>query len=94
MSATGLQHAIDNKPSLDIQVTVKPSYILIYEDGKVDDGKNVLVFSMGQLSVKSKGRNKNAPTVRDMFQKGTAEAEVLKVSVDLRSLPQLTLMRI
>ncbi|XP_028969113.1 vacuolar protein sorting-associated protein 13 [Galendromus occidentalis] len=78
MSATGLQHAIDNKPSLDILVTVKPSYILIFEDGKIDDNKNVLVFSMGQLSVKSKPRNKDAPTVKDMFEAGTGEKEVLE----------------
>lgn len=80
MSATGLQHAIDNKPSLDIRVEVKPSYILIFEDGKIDDSKKVLVFSIGQLNVKSRARNKDAPTVRDMFQAGTAKEEVLQVS--------------
>ncbi|OQR79458.1 vacuolar protein sorting-associated protein 13A-like [Tropilaelaps mercedesae] len=78
MSATGLQHTIDNKPSLDLLLEVKPSYVLIYEGGRIDNSKNVLVLSMGQLQVKSKPRNKDAPTVREMVKAGSSEKEVLE----------------
>ncbi|XP_022649179.1 vacuolar protein sorting-associated protein 13-like isoform X3 [Varroa destructor] len=77
MSATGLQHAIDNKPSLDLLVQVKPSYILIYEGGKIDDTKNVLVLSMGQLIIRSLPRNKDAPSLQEMVKAGSSEKEVL-----------------
>lgn len=79
MSATGLQHAIDNKPSLDLLVQVKPSYILIYEGGKIDDTKNVLVLSMGQLIIRSLPRNKDAPSLQEMVKAGSSEKEVLAV---------------
>lgn len=79
MSATGLQHTIDNKPSLDLLLEVKPSYVLIYEGGKIDDTKNVLVLSMGQLRIKSKPRNKDAPTLQEMVKAGSSEKEVLEV---------------
>lgn len=34
MSATGLQHAIEQKKALELLVDLKPSYLIVFEGGR------------------------------------------------------------
>ncbi|XP_064471874.1 intermembrane lipid transfer protein Vps13-like isoform X2 [Ornithodoros turicata] len=81
MSATGLQHAIQERKALDLLVDLKPSYMLIYEGGRRRKGKHLLVVSFGQLFVHGVPRSRRAPTVSELVKSGSTEDEVMSAMI-------------
>ncbi|KAG0416100.1 hypothetical protein HPB47_006706, partial [Ixodes persulcatus] len=81
MSATGLQHAIEQKKALELLVDLKPSYLIVFEEGRKREGKLFMVVSFGQLYVHGFPRSRKAPTVQDLVRSGSTEDEVLQVMI-------------
>ncbi|XP_077563183.1 vacuolar protein sorting 13C isoform X2 [Haemaphysalis longicornis] len=81
MSATGLQHAIEQRKALEVWVDLKPSYLVIYEGGRKKDNKLLLVISFGQLCVHGVPRSRKAPTVRELVKSGSTESEVMQAMI-------------
>lgn len=81
MSATGLQHAIEQQKALEVVVDLKPSYLVVHEGGRRKDNKLLLVISFGQLYVHGLPRSRKAPTVRDLVKSGSTESEVMQVMI-------------
>lgn len=81
MSATGLQHAIEQRKALEVLVDLKPSYLVVYEGGRKKDNKLILVISFGQLYVHGLPRSRKAPTVRELVKSGSTESEVMQVMI-------------
>lgn len=81
MSATGLQHAIEQRKALEVLVDLKPSYLVIHEGGRKRDNKLLLVISFGQLCVHGLPRSRKAPTVHELVKSGSTESEVMQVMI-------------
>lgn len=81
MSATGLQHAIEQRKALELLVDLKPSYLMVFEGGRKRKGKLLMVISFGQLYVHGLPRSRKAPTVQDLVRSGSTEDEVLQVMI-------------
>ncbi|XP_054926779.1 intermembrane lipid transfer protein Vps13 isoform X4 [Dermacentor andersoni] len=81
MSATGLQHAIEQRKALEVLVDLKPSYLVVHEGGRKKDNKLLLVISFGQLYVHGLPRSRKAPTVRELVKSGSTESEVMQVMI-------------
>lgn len=81
MSATGLQHAIEQKKALELLVDLKPSYLIVFEGGRKRKGKLFMVVSFGQLYVHGFPRSRKTPTVQDLVRSGSTEDEVLQVMI-------------
>ncbi|CAN7983352.1 unnamed protein product [Ixodes hexagonus] len=81
MSATGLQHAIEQRKVLELLVDLKPSYLIVFEGGQKRQGKLFMVISFGQLYVHGLPRSRKAPTVQELVRSGSTEDEVLQVMI-------------
>lgn len=78
MSATGLQHAIEQRKVLDLTVDLKPSYLVVFEGGRKKKDKLLLIISFGQLYIRGLPRTRKGRTVHELVKSGSTEDEVMQ----------------
>ncbi|KAF4519296.1 hypothetical protein B566_EDAN005234 [Ephemera danica] len=84
VSATLLQHAIQQQKVLELDIKFAASRLLLPQGGKmIKCGENqcsvpLLVVSLGSLSVHSKPRDPELPSISHLLQAGSTEEEVLQ----------------
>ncbi|XP_054711435.1 intermembrane lipid transfer protein Vps13-like [Uloborus diversus] len=82
MSALGLQHAIELHKYLDLKIDMQPIFIIIPENGALDENSNLIVVSLGNFTMDSHKRDPMSPTVKSLIRDGSTEAEVLSTMID------------
>nr|CAD7454577.1 unnamed protein product [Timema tahoe] len=78
MSATGLQHAIDQSTIMDLKINLKAPYIVIPRSGFYTKSEDVLVINLGRLNMSSVPRPLKAVKVHELFTLGSTEDDILK----------------
>ncbi|CAG2058200.1 unnamed protein product, partial [Timema podura] len=78
MSATGLQHAIDQSTIMDLKIDLKAPYIVIPRSGFYTKSEDVLVVNLGRLNMSSVPRPLKAVKVHELFTLGSTEDDILK----------------
>jgi hypothetical protein len=80
-SASGLQHLIETRGEIDIDIEMLAPYFLIPQGGTMDINRfSVLVVDLGQLRIKSKPRKKQAGTKEE--NKGNVLAKSTEHATD------------
>ncbi|KAF2903862.1 hypothetical protein ILUMI_02321 [Ignelater luminosus] len=77
MSATGLQHAIEQHTVLDLKIDLHAPYIIIPYGGKYTGVENVLVINLGCMKISS-GDRKDSLDVRHLHARGAGGREILE----------------
>nr|CAD7433011.1 unnamed protein product [Timema monikensis] len=78
MSATGLQHAIDQSTIMDLKIDLKAPYIVIPRSGFYTKSEDVVVVNLGRLNMASVPRPLKAVKVHELFTLGSTEDDILK----------------
>ncbi|XP_075230691.1 vacuolar protein sorting 13C isoform X2 [Lycorma delicatula] len=77
-SALGLQYTIQQHSRLNLKIDVMASYVIIPYSGLYSESEMILVYNVGRLSVKTKGRQSLTPSVKAMYKSGRKEDEILE----------------
>ncbi|XP_069674534.1 intermembrane lipid transfer protein Vps13 isoform X2 [Periplaneta americana] len=78
MSATGLQHAIQQQNIMDLKVDLEASYIVLPHGGIYLGDENLLVVNLGSVKITSLPRDRTSPNIRALHSQGTTEEEIMK----------------
>ncbi|KAF5289221.1 hypothetical protein FQR65_LT00109 [Abscondita terminalis] len=78
MSATGLQHAVEQSAVIDLKVDLHAPYVLIPFGGKYTGVENVLIINLGHMKMTSSDRKNTAQSIRELHAKGTDDEEILQ----------------
>lgn len=78
MSATGMQHAIDQHTHLELDISIHAPICLLPYQGKYLGNENVLVVNLGLLTINTSERTVSILNVRKMHAQGAKEEEILK----------------
>ncbi|XP_022255667.1 vacuolar protein sorting-associated protein 13A-like [Limulus polyphemus] len=77
-SALGLQYAIEQHRNLDLNINIKPSYIIIPENGVLEKYSNILVINLGNFQVQTVREMRDLLTVKSLVKAGNTDNEILE----------------
>lgn len=78
MSATGLQHTIDQHTHMDLKIDLHAPIVIIPYGGFYTGNENSLILNLGRVNISTEERVMSIEDVRKMHQKGANEEEILK----------------
>lgn len=78
MSATGIQHAIDQHSHLDLKISIHAPICILPYQGKFIGNENLLIINLGLLTVNTEERKMSLMDVKRMHSEGAKEDEILK----------------
>lgn len=78
MSATGLQHTIDQHTHLDVKISIHAPICILPYQGRYTGSENALIVNLGLLTVNTEERKKSLLDVRKMYATGANEEEILQ----------------
>lgn len=78
MSATGLQHAIDQHAHLDLKISIHAPICVLPYQGKYLGNENVLIVNFGLITINTEERKMSVYEVRRMHSQGANEDDILK----------------
>lgn len=81
MSATGLQHAIDQHTHLKLNIDLYAPYIIIPYGGKYMDDEHVLVVNLGNVRIHTLDRSMSAMDIKKLHAQGIEDKEILKAVI-------------
>lgn len=77
MSATGLQHAIDQHTHLDLRMSIHAPICILPYGGKYLGSENLVIVNLGLLTINTDNRRATMRDVRQMHAQGATEDEIL-----------------
>lgn len=81
MTATGLQHAIEQHTSLELNIDIDAPYVLIPYAGHYTGDENVLVINLGRLKISTEPRHGLA-SVKHLYKEGHDNADILQSMIE------------
>lgn len=78
MSATGMQHTIDQHTHLDLKISIHAPICILPYQGKFLGNENLLIVNLGLVTINTEERKMSVMDVRKMHSQGAKEEEILK----------------